>query len=267
MADKLSVTIALEGGKEIEQSLAGIGKAGQQAFKDISKAAEQAGGFDKLKPEEVTEKLKEMGIVGTEAFNKIQAAVNSAARMERLVSAVRGVEQGFAKLSETASKVSSAISSIGNLGAIGILKQAIDPVIQALKDASEAIGRVDAAAIKMGKSIEEFDRMRLSAEKAGASVEGFSSAMDTLAEGQSRSGHECDAEIGGNQDLKTFQDGLRPRRPRLASGRSPSSVWKPPNKAAIQDAAAQWREAAARAELEQEWASRSRRGPPSRLRS
>ena len=39
MADKLSVTISLEGGKEIQQELAGIGKAGQKAFDDISKAA------------------------------------------------------------------------------------------------------------------------------------------------------------------------------------------------------------------------------------
>ena len=44
MAEKLSVQIALEGGAEIEKS------------------ASQVGGFKNLKPEEVTAKLKEMGV-------------------------------------------------------------------------------------------------------------------------------------------------------------------------------------------------------------
>ena len=62
MAEKLSVQIALEGGKEVEAQLEGIGKAGQKAFADISAAAEKAGGFDKLDPGQASKSMEKFGV-------------------------------------------------------------------------------------------------------------------------------------------------------------------------------------------------------------
>ena len=58
MAEKLSITIFLDGAAEIERQLEGIGQAGTKAFDAIGKAAEKAGGFEKLDPKDVTAKLR-----------------------------------------------------------------------------------------------------------------------------------------------------------------------------------------------------------------
>ena len=115
MAEKLSITIGLEGGKELQRQLADIGKAGQQAFLEIQKAAEKAGGFTKLDPAQVvafTDKLKSMGIVGEQAFNQISSALASATRTERLVGAVQAVENGFASLASGAAAFARALGPI-----------------------------------------------------------------------------------------------------------------------------------------------------------
>ena len=51
MPTKLQIEIALAGAEEIKSQLAGIGEAGEDAFKQIAKAANQAGGFSKLDPD------------------------------------------------------------------------------------------------------------------------------------------------------------------------------------------------------------------------
>ena len=71
MAEKLSITIALDGGAEIERQLEGIGEAGTKAFDAIGTAAEKAGGFEKLDPKDVTAKLQQFGVKGKEAIDKI----------------------------------------------------------------------------------------------------------------------------------------------------------------------------------------------------
>ena len=172
MAEKLSITIALEGGKQLEQQLEGIGKAGQKAFEEIEKAATKAGGFKNLKPEEVTQKLKDIGIVGTEAFNKIQAAVASASNWERVVVAVQGVEKGFAGLVGAAAGFAKALGPIGvAAGAIG------GAVVKGMTEAAEAINKVDTAAIKAGMSIENFSKLQKilggAGISAGAAAEGI----------------------------------------------------------------------------------------------
>src|SRR6185436_14147511 len=109
MAEKLSITIALEGGKQIEQQLEGIGQAGQQAFQTISNAAEQVGGFKNLKPEEVTQKLADMGVTGKEALDKITSAVQEATKLEKMVGIVQKVEKGFANLGTAAAGFARAL--------------------------------------------------------------------------------------------------------------------------------------------------------------
>jgi hypothetical protein len=165
MAEKLSITIALEGGKAIEQQLEGIGKAGQKAFEDISKAAEQAGGFKNLKPEEVTAKLKDMGVVGKEALDGIAEAVKGATRLERVVGIVQGLETGFAGLATAAGLFVRALGPIAAAGvAIG------GALVKNMDSAAEAINKADAAAIKLGLSIEKFDQLRAGFERIGASA-------------------------------------------------------------------------------------------------
>ena len=105
MAEKLSVQIALEGGKEVEAQLEGIGKAGQKAFADISAAAEKAGGFDKLDPGQASKSMEKFGVTGEAALNKITAAVKTASRFETMVNIVKSVENAFTSLGTTISKV------------------------------------------------------------------------------------------------------------------------------------------------------------------
>jgi hypothetical protein len=94
---KLSVQIQLEGAAAIEQQLAGISKAGQQCFADISKAAEQAGGFAKLDPAVVEAKFKQLGVTAPAEIKKINAAVKSSSNLEAAVVGVANLEQGFKK--------------------------------------------------------------------------------------------------------------------------------------------------------------------------
>jgi len=180
MAEKLSITIALEGGKAIEQQLEGIGKAGQKAFGEIEQAAAKVGGFKNLKPEEVTQKLKDLGIVGTDAFKKIQDAVASASNWERVVGAVASVEKGFSGLVAAAGSFARALGPIGAAaGTIGV------GIVKVMGDAATAINKVDAAAIKAGISIEKFSQFKKGLEGAGFSqgaigsgIEAITSAMD-----------------------------------------------------------------------------------------
>jgi hypothetical protein len=166
MANRISVEIALEGGAEIEKQLADIGQAGQKAFLDISKAAEQAGGFKNLKPEEVTQKLKDLGVTGADALNKIQGAVQTATRLETVVQGVAKVENAFAALGRAALAFGPAI--VG-----GMLLAAKE-----IASFSAEITKANAEAVKLGLSITQFDKLRLSLEGAGISAQGISAGLE-----------------------------------------------------------------------------------------
>jgi hypothetical protein len=109
MVERISVAIALEGGKEVERQLEDIGQAGQKAFADISKSAEQVGGFKNLNADEVTKKLQEFGVTGAEAINKIQTAVKSASQLESIVQGIGAVESAFLGIAEAAAIVGAAV--------------------------------------------------------------------------------------------------------------------------------------------------------------
>jgi hypothetical protein len=158
MAEKLSIQIALEGGDQIAKQLADIGEAGQKAFADIAKSAEQAGGFKQIKPEEVTAKLQEMGVTGVDAIDKIQRAVASAARLETLVNGITSVETALAAVATAAPLVGTAI-----VGAFAAATKA------AIAFASE-VNKVNDQAIKLGVGIEKVDQFRRGLELAGVSA-------------------------------------------------------------------------------------------------
>ena len=206
MADKLSVTIALEGGKEIQDQLKGIGKAGQQAFQDIQTAAQKVGGFENLKPEQVTAKLKEMGIVGTEALNKINAAVQSARRTESLVGVVQKVESGFASLNSTVALVSGAF---GAFAAVPVV-QYLYSIISAMNRAGEAISATDAAAIMLGKTFEAYDRQSQGMQRVGVSAKAAADGIQAIAEAAQKVNLDrvtnAMQKLEATSDFKAFQE-------------------------------------------------------------
>ena len=168
MAEKLSIQIALQGGAEVEKQLADIGKAGEKAFAEIEKSASQVGGFKNLKPEDVTAKLKALGIEGTAAFDKIQQAVAKAANFEKLVSGVQSVETGLMALAR-------ALPVIG-VAAVAAFTAAAKATIAF----SQELSKVGDEARKLGLGIEQFDRLRLAFEGAGVSAQGVAGIMQRL---------------------------------------------------------------------------------------
>lgn len=199
MAEKLSIQIALEGGKEIERQLEGIGKAGEKAFSDIADAAEKSGGFKNVKPEEVTAKLKEAGLAGTEAFNKIQTAVANASRMERVVQGVQGVEKAFAGLATGVAAVGSALVPVAvgmskfagvaagvmsvrrAFGVVGVgIAAAVTGLNELATAAENTIVALGTLAARGGTSIARLDAMRQTFMAAGGSAGEFSKIYERL---------------------------------------------------------------------------------------
>src|SRR5215813_9104634 len=108
MVEKISVQIALEGTEEIKRQLADVSDAGKQAFADISAAAAKSGGFDKLDPTVVAQKLSQFGVSTAAEINKITDAVKAAGQTEALVTGTQKLEQGFGKLATTTAKATAA---------------------------------------------------------------------------------------------------------------------------------------------------------------
>jgi hypothetical protein len=193
MAEKLSITIALEGGKEIQKQLADIGEEGQKAFQKIAAEAAKTGGLKNLKPEEVTQKLKDMGITGVDALNKITAAVAQATKLESLVGVVQSLEAGFATLATTVTAAAGPVLALAV--AIGTT------LYKAATSAAEAINKIDTAAIKAGVSIETFDKISETLKRAGISAGAASDGIQKLANIMEQ------AKVDKvNQALKTIQD-------------------------------------------------------------
>lgn len=166
MAQKLSVTIALEGGKEIEKQLADIGEAGKKAFADIGDEADKAGtGFKGIKTEEVTAKLKQLGITGAAEIQKIQDAVKQAGRLESLVQGISNVETAFSALA------ANAVPIIGTIVA-GFVK-----ATQLALAWADAVNKVSTEAMKLGVPIEQLDKLRQGFERAGISSEAISDGL------------------------------------------------------------------------------------------
>lgn len=168
MAASLKATIELEGADQILKQLEGLGKAGEKAFVDIKKAADNVGGFDKLKTDEVRQKLKELGIEGPEAFNKIREAVETATRFERLLNGIDSVQSGFARLAQ------GAIAFGRALVPVAVVAGAAAAAFQKMADsAKELVIAVGTAAAESSTTIEKIDGLRRIFNDAGVSTEVF----------------------------------------------------------------------------------------------
>jgi hypothetical protein len=165
MAEKLSIQIALEGGDQIAKQLADIGEAGQKAFADIAKSAEQAGGFKELKPEEVTQKLKDMGVTGVDSIKKIQDAVAAAGKLETLVQGITSVETAFSALARAAPLIGTVI--VAAFAAATKMAFAF----------ADAVNKVSDEATQLGVSIEKVDQFRSALEQAGISANAIGTAL------------------------------------------------------------------------------------------
>lgn len=144
MAQKISVQIALEGGKEVQQELKAIGVTGEEAFQQIDQAAKQVGGFRNLDPGVVTEKLRTMGVTGAASIDRIQQAVSRAGRFEDLGQGIAALEGGFNKAGQAAQRATAAF---------GLTRREINGVRAALRQIDlgplgsqlGALGRIGAA--------------------------------------------------------------------------------------------------------------------------
>jgi hypothetical protein len=172
MVDKISVQIALEGGAEIEKQLADISKAGQKAFSDITKSAEQAGGFNKLDPGVVEESFKRLGVTAPAEINKITAAVQSAGRLETLVAGIAAVENGFAAAGRAA--------LVLGVTAIPAIAAAVVVATKATIGFAEAINKASTEAIGLGLSIEKFDQLRSGLQQAGIGAQAITTGIAKL---------------------------------------------------------------------------------------
>src|SRR5262245_36414412 len=168
MVERISVAIALEGGKEVEQQLADIGKAGQKAFADISKSAEQVGGFKNLKPEDVTAKLEEMGVTGADAIKKIQGAVQTAVRFENLAQGVAAFESGLLAVAKAAGIVAVAMGA----AAVALWRY----ISQAAKVSEELAPLADLS----GQAMRSVSALQIAFAQGGTSAEKFAAAFTNL---------------------------------------------------------------------------------------
>jgi len=178
MVAKLSVQIALEGGKEIERQLESISKAGQKAFSDINKAASKAGGFDKLDAGVIEKKLAGAKLAADE-LEKVKKALADTAKVEKLASALSVLDGAFAKLGVSARALLLVLGPIGAVVTVLAVALGVGLAVSALK-AAEAISKIDAEAIKLGTSIEQFSRLREAFGRAGISFDAFSAGIQNL---------------------------------------------------------------------------------------
>jgi hypothetical protein len=196
VAEKLSIQIALDGGAEIERQLADIGAAGQKAFADITKSAEEVG-FKNIKPEEVTQKLKEMGVTGVDAIDKIQAAVRSAGQLETLVRGVTTVENGLLALARAAPVIGTVIVT----GMAAAAKATIA--------FADTISKTSDQAVKLGLSFEQFKNLQRDFEKLGvsgkAAADGFGKFQQELQKAAQADPGSQLAAFGQNADVARQQ--------------------------------------------------------------
>ena len=94
MVEKLSIQIDLEGAEQVQGDLENIGKTGQKAFADISKAAETAN--TSLSFEEATKSIAALGKTAKEAFEGAAAAAQKFGASQQQIAQVEGVIRSLA---------------------------------------------------------------------------------------------------------------------------------------------------------------------------
>jgi X-X-X-Leu-X-X-Gly heptad repeat protein len=243
MAEKISVQIALEGGEEIKRQLADIGTAGQKAFADLARAADQAGTFKALNPADITNSLQKFGVTGVEAISKVQAAVASAVRLEQVVGAVDTLTRAFRGLGAVGGVVvrdlSTEITRLGtglarSLGPLAGVSRALGPIglaAGALAGGTVALVRFASAAEDTAKALTQLQAItgqsftNLSAlqnvfAQGGTTAKDFASQMTSLTNRVADVGQQKKIEDAGQEwtQLANGISNLRDKFNNLANG-------------------------------------------------
>jgi len=232
MAEKISIQIALDGAQEIQRQLADISKEGQDAFNNIAKAAGKVGTFENFKPEEITARLKKMGVEGANEINKIQAAVQSAVRLEKVVGGVQSLETAFGKLGNAGSvaikALDAAFAKLGSrltnaLGPLAGAGRALGPAaipVAGLTAGSVALIKFASAAQETQKALTELQAVsgqsfqNLSAlsnafARGGTPLKQFASEFGNLSEKIAAVGEQAAKQQAISKQAKDIANGLK----------------------------------------------------------
>ncbi len=159
--ETLKQRIALDGGKEIEAELKALGKAGEEAFKQLKDAAARAGrSGNKLGVAVAKLKVSVNGLktAGDRLNNTFRALGSTASRMRVWLS---GIAVRLAAVTAAALGAAAAIKLVATSGA------------QNAADAKRA-------AAGLNLTIEEYTRLKFAAEQSGLSVMDFQNALSML---------------------------------------------------------------------------------------
>lgn len=152
--ETISQRIALEGGKEIQDQLKGIGEAGERAFKQIKSAGDQVSGVG--------------GQIG-KGINEAQQAMKQAAEAgAKLGDSLRDVGGAFTRVGASVAAAGAAF------GAIGL---ALGKMAMGGAEAADAVGK---SAMSLGLSIQEFGRLQFAAEQSGVAADQFGATISRL---------------------------------------------------------------------------------------
>jgi hypothetical protein len=173
MAEKISIQIALEGGDEVEKQLAAIGAAGEKAFDQINKAADQV----------EIEKVGEASQTAAEGIDQVAAASDRAgAEISKTHEAVNKVIGAFAQLVQATAKVvvdhETLIRSLLRLhGAFSTTSRVLAALTPELGLVGVTFGST-AAAVAGGAIA--FETLRKAAETAAGPLAKLSQDLTTL---------------------------------------------------------------------------------------
>ena len=150
----ISQRIALEGGKEIQNELKGIGEAGERAFKQIKSAGDQVSGVG--------------GQIG-KGINDAQQAMKQAG------DAGGKLSQTLRELVSAFTRVGASVAAAG--AAFGAVALSLSKMATGGAEAADAVGK---SAMSLGLSIKEFGRLQFAAEQSGVAADQFGATISRL---------------------------------------------------------------------------------------
>jgi hypothetical protein len=174
MAEKISVQIELVGGAEVEQQLAAIGEAGQKAFDQINKAADQV----------EIEKVGEAGQTAAAGIDQVATASDRAGEeITKTGDAANQVMQALAQLGQAIARVAvdheTLIRTLFRLnGAFSTASRVVAAFTPELALVGVTVGST-AAAVAAG--VLAFEALEKVATKLAASTEKLNNTLQTLA--------------------------------------------------------------------------------------
>ncbi|MCW2854372.1 MAG: tail tape measure protein core region, partial [Nocardioides sp.] len=154
----ISQRIALEGGKEIQDQLKGIGEAGERAFKQISGAASTVSG------------------AGGQLAKGIDDAQKS---MKEAQAAASKFGEGLASLGGAAGRAVTSLSALAGVATVSFagVATALKGLAMSGAEAADAVGK---SAMSLGLSVKEYGTLQFAAEQSGVAADQFGATMSRL---------------------------------------------------------------------------------------